>query len=140
MMMDGCIFCKIVKGEIPSEKIYEDEFVMAFMDISPANKGHALVIPKEHYETMLDIPEKLLEKVASGTKKVAGAMVDGLSVEGFNVLNNNKSVAGQVVDHLHFHIIPRFEGDGVDMSFPHTKYDEGEMKEYAEKIMKHIKD
>lgn len=136
--MTECVFCKIVNGEIPSEKIYEDDNVLAFMDISPANKGHALVIPKEHYETIIELPDGLMEKVAACTKKVAKGVVQATGVEGFNVLVNNKKIAGQLVPHVHFHIIPRFENDGIDMTFSHKKYEEGEIGEYAQKIKEKI--
>ncbi|MFW6014587.1 MAG: HIT family protein [Nanoarchaeota archaeon] len=132
--MQDCIFCKIVNGQMPCEKIYEDENILAFMDISPANKGHALIIPKEHYETILELPQDLMEKVAAGTKKVAEGVVKASGVEGFNVLVNNKKVAGQLVPHVHFHVIPRFEDDGIDMTFTHKKYGDGEIGEYAQKI------
>lgn len=136
--MSDCIFCKIVKGEMPSEKVYEDDNVIAFMDISPANKGHTLIIPKEHYETILELPQDLMQKVAACSKKVAQGVVESTGAEGFNLLVNNKKIAGQLVDHVHFHIIPRFENDGIDMTFPHKKYGETEIGEYAQKIKEKI--
>ncbi len=136
--MDDCVFCKIVRGELPSEKLYEDEYTLAFMDISPANKGHALIIPKEHHETILDTPNELMEKLGACTKKIAEGVTKAVGADGFNVLSNNKKAAGQLVFHLHFHIIPRFENDDIDMTFPHKKYDEGETEEYAENIRKNM--
>lgn len=132
--MDDCIFCKIVKGEIPSTKVYEDEFFLAFLDIMPANKGHVLVIPKEHYEKLTDLPDDLLSKLALKVKEVAGMVVSGLSSQGFNIVQNNDKVAGQEVPHVHFHIIPRNSDDGLSIQWRHLKYEDGEAVEYQEKI------
>lgn len=133
-MTDDCVFCKIVKGEIPSAKIFEDELVLAFLDIMPANKGHTLVIPKKHYETFIDIPEDELAKLAAEVQKITKAVVKATSAEGFNIFINNKKVAGQVVPHAHFHIVPRFDGDGLSFSWPSKKYTDGETDKLKEKI------
>lgn len=131
--MKECIFCKIVEGDLPSYKVYEDTEVLAFLDIMPNNHGHTLVIPKKHYANFEEIPEELLAKVILVTKKVGKAIKDGLGVKGYNVCQNNDPVAGQMVPHLHFHVIPRIEGDGFE-AWPQTPYPEGEDQKTLEKI------
>ena len=111
--MSDCIFCKIVAGEVPAHKVYEDDFALAFLDISPTTPGHTLVIPKEHHEKFDDIPEETLGSYMNAVQKVSKA-VDAYS-EGFNLLQNNGRVAGQLVFHVHFHVIPRRAGDGVSI-------------------------
>jgi histidine triad (HIT) family protein len=132
--MDDCIFCKIVKGQIPSSKVYEDDKTLAFLDIMPANKGHVLVIPKKHYETILDITNEDLINLTNTLKKVSEMVYKGLNSEGFNIINNNYKVSGQVVPHIHFHIIPRYSDDNLKMDWRHLKYEENEIKEYLDKI------
>ena len=105
---EKCIFCKIIKGDIPCAKIFENSKVFAFLDIAPANKGHALIVTKNHYETLLDIPDEELNDLMLGAKKIARAMSSALASEGYNILMNNRKVAGQLVFHAHLHIIPRF--------------------------------
>jgi len=131
---DECIFCKIVKGDIPCAKIFEDDFVISFLDISPANKGHALIVTKNHYETLLEIPDEDLNDLMSKAKKIARAMSSALGNEGFNVLMNNKKVAGQLVPHAHVHIIPRFSGDGVSLNWRPKRYNDKGIDEFREKI------
>lgn len=135
MANEECVFCKIVKGEIPSAKLYEDDLVLAFLDIMPANKGHTLVIPKKHYEVLTDIPVDELEKLMDELKKVAEAVIEATKAEGFNILMNNKKVAGQIVPHAHFHIVPRFSNDGLEFKWPSRKYEEGEIDKFKEKII-----
>lgn len=137
--MENCIFCKIVNKQIPSSVVYEDDNFMAFLDISPANKGHALVIPKKHYETYIDLPDNVLKELSVVTKKVAEAINKSLNPDGLNIFMNNKQAAGQIVPHAHFHIVPRFNGDGIRFEWPHKKYDNGENKVYADKIRRLIK-
>ena len=132
-----CLFCKIVKGEIPSAKIYEDDYVYAFLDIGPVNKGHTLVIPKQHYETFLDIPDDIVSKLAVALKKIADAVMKGVDADGFNIGMNNYEAAGQVVKHAHFHIMPRFRGDGLKL-WPQGSYSDGEMEAVRQKITKHL--
>ncbi|MFH1181722.1 MAG: HIT family protein [Candidatus Woesearchaeota archaeon] len=128
-----CIFCKIVKGEIPSEKVYEDSDVLAFLDISPVHKGHTLVIPKMHYETLMDTPDELLCKVIAAVKIVSAAVKKAVKAEGVSIGQSNHKSAGQAIPHLHFHVMPRFENDGL-RHWPQGKYAEGEMKLYGSKI------
>ncbi len=131
--MSDCIFCKIIAGDIPSYKVYEDNNVLAFLDIAPINYGHTLVIPKKHYANLEEIPEDLLCKVTKAVKKVGKAIKEGLGVNGYNVGENNNPVAGQIVPHIHFHIIPRKENDGLTM-WPQKKYADDEAEEVLEKI------
>tara|TARA_Y100000310_G_scaffold138289_2_gene137260 strand:- start:57557 stop:57958 length:402 start_codon:yes stop_codon:yes gene_type:complete len=129
--MEDCIFCKIVKGEVPCKKIYEDEETLAFLDISPVAKGHTLVVPKKHVVTLVDIDEETLKKVIVVVKKLTIAA--NKYSEGVTVGQNNNRASGQVVDHVHFHIIPRTEGDGLD-PWPRVHYVEGEAGKIAEEI------
>ncbi|MBW2999116.1 HIT family protein [Candidatus Woesearchaeota archaeon] len=131
--MDDCIFCKIIAGEFPCQKVYENEHAFAFLDISPVNKGHCLVVPKKHYEDLLDMPDDAVKEVFSVVKKVSKAVIEGVHAEGFNVGMNNRKIAGQLVMHAHIHIMPRFKADGLTL-WPGGKYKEGEAEETAELI------
>lgn len=106
--MDSCIFCKIVAGNIPSAKLYESDNLYAFLDIAPANKGHALIIPKTHCADILGVDPALGKEVLEAMQRIARALVSVTGAKGFNIIQNNGRVAGQEVDHLHWHIIPRF--------------------------------
>lgn len=128
-----CIFCKIITQKIPAEIVYEDEYSIAFLDIKPVNPGHTLVLPKAHFRNLLDIPADDLCKVMPAIQKVAGAVIKAIKAEGVNVSTNNEPAAGQLVFHLHFHIIPRFSNDGL-IHWGHRGYKDEEMKEVAEKI------
>ncbi len=116
--MDNCIFCKIVAGEIPSRKVYEDEWVLVFMDVAGDVDGHMLAVPKKHVKNILDCDEETLKRLFSAVKKVANHCVDDCGYEGVNLLNASGESAGQSVGHFHIHIIPRKTGDGVD-AWPH---------------------
>ncbi len=109
--MENCIFCKIVRGEIPSERLFESENFIVIRDISPKTAGHSLVIPKEHYKTILDIPSYLNKEFLESVKSVSLKLMDETSSKGFNLVMNNGKIAGQVVMHAHLHILPRKEGD-----------------------------
>jgi len=113
---DNCIFCKIAKNEIKSERVCESASFFAIRDINPKAKGHALVIPKQHFATLLDIPNKLGNELLEIIKKVSSKLMDDKLGDGFNVVMNNLSCAGQVVMHAHLHVIPRKEGDGLNIS------------------------
>ena len=110
--MENCIFCKIAAGEIPSNTIYEDDSFRVILDLGPATKGHALVLPKNHYADLFEIPEDVLADAAKVAKKVAGTMKEKLSCDGLNLIQNNGETAGQTVMHFHLHIIPRYANDG----------------------------
>jgi len=114
-MDNSCIFCKIVAGEVPSHKVYEDGETLAFLDIRPVNPGHTLVIPKAHYKNMEDVPEAALTAVMATVKKVGALLKAKLGVLGYNIGENNDPIAGQLVPHLHFHVMPRREGDGYQL-------------------------
>ena len=118
--MDNCIFCKIASGEIPSNTLYEDEGFRVILDNGPATKGHALVLPKEHYANLFEIPEDVLAKAAVVAKKVAGTMKEKLSCDGLNLVQNNGETAGQTVMHFHLHIIPRYKDDGQSILWKPT--------------------
>ena len=138
-MSNDCIFCKIVAGELPCVKVYEDEDVVAFMDIGPVVKGHTLVVPKSHHENIMTTPVAVLKKAIAAVQKVAQAQKNGLKADGVNVTQANGSVAGQVVPHIHFHVIPRFANDGHSWSFPQRKYDGGdEIEKFAQSIRKEM--
>ena len=107
-----CLFCKIIKKEIPAEIIYEDEKTLAILDINPRSPGHTMVLSKFHSETILDLPEKEIEPLFSAVKKVTELIKKALKTEGFTIGINHGKISGQVVDHLHIHIIPRFKNDG----------------------------
>ena len=133
-MDKNCIFCKIVKGEIPSHKIYEDEVVLAFLDIDPVNLGHSLVVPKEHFVNIYEIPEETLAHMMKAVKKLSYAIKSGVEADGINVTMNNDKAAGQVVFHSHIHIIARLENDGFSLWRGKTPYQKGEKEEVAKKI------
>jgi len=138
MNVDDCVFCKIVAGQIPVTKIYEDEVVLAFLDIGPISDGHTLVIPKQHFEKLHDCQAEVLGQVASRLGKVAKAVAAGMNCQGYNLLCNNGRAAGQLVEHLHFHIIPRNEGDGVFDHWPAYEYEQGKIEAIAAKICKNL--
>lgn len=125
----NCIFCKIAGGDIPSNVIYEDDKCAVILDASPATKGHALILPKEHYADIFAIEEDMLTHVIQTAKKVATHMKEVLGCEGVNIVQNNGTVAGQTVFHFHMHVIPRYEADdntGV-IEWNHKEFSETEM-------------
>jgi histidine triad (HIT) family protein len=138
MGMGGCIFCRIAKDELPSEKIYEDDEAVAFLDIMPAAEGHALVLPKGHYERLTDVPPEKLRAVMVAAKKVAAAVVKATGAEGFNLLQSNGEAAGQVVGHVHFHIIPRKKDDGLSFSWTGRKPAAGELEKTGKSVKAHM--
>ena len=136
--MNDCIFCKIVKGEIPCNKIYEDIDVLAFLDIAPVNAGHALVIPKKHFVNIYETPEETLLEMIKAVKKISHAIKTGLKADGINVTMNNDPAAGQVVFHSHIHIIPRIANDGFGLWHGKRLYKEGEKEMVVNKIIASI--
>ncbi|MDD5064491.1 MAG: HIT family protein [Phycisphaerae bacterium] len=138
MSVNGCVFCKMVAGQIPVTKIYEDDVVLSFLDIGPISDGHALVIPKQHFEKLHQCPPEILSRVASQLGKIAAAVAGAMNSDGYNVLCNNGRTAGQLVDHLHFHIIPRNSGDGVFNRWPAYEYEEGKIEQIAAKIRENL--
>jgi len=135
--MENCIFCKIIKGEIPSYKVFENDKVIVILDINPANKGHLLVIPKSHSETIFDINEEDFIEVMKVVKKLSRIFED---YDGLNILQNNKEQAGQVVKHYHVHLIPREKGDETRVFFKWIpkKLSQQEFEEIKEELKKII--
>ena len=131
--MDDRLFCKIIRGEIPCQKVYEDDGVFAFLDIHPVNPGHTLIVPKKHVTDVVSSDDATLASVVSAARKVSAAVMRGMGALGVNIEINNGAAAGQVIFHLHAHIIPRFEGDGFK-HWPGKEYALGEASEVAEKI------
>ena len=112
-----CVFCKIIDGSIPSSKVYEDDDVIAILDLSQAEKGHTLVIPKKHFSNILDIEDYEYLKVMNKAKDIAKAVVKAFNADGVNILNNCNEAAGQTVMHFHVHVIPRYNNDDLKIEF-----------------------
>jgi histidine triad (HIT) family protein len=138
MGMDECVFCRMAAGEIPVAKVYEDEAVFAFLDIGPISDGHTLVIPKRHCANLHECEPEVLAEVALRLGRIAGAVAAAMDADGYNVLCNNGAAAGQVVEHLHFHIIPRKIGDGVFTQWPSYRYRKGQIEEIAARIRRNL--
>jgi histidine triad (HIT) family protein len=135
-----CIFCKIVAGEIPCIKVFEDDRVLAFMDISPINKGHLLVIPREHFETITEIDSNLYGHMASIVCDLAKASAGALHPDGMNVMQLNGKAGNQVVPHVHMHLVPRWTGDGLTIcAWEPVPGDKNEIVQNAEKIKAGLK-
>lgn len=130
----ACIFCKIVGGQIPSARILETDEALAFLDIQPLNPGHVLIIPKGHAATVAELPEEDAAAVARLLPKLCRAVRDAVAAEGYHVIINNGRAAGQTVDHVHWHIIPRHSGDDIKWPWPHGRYQEGEMDQMRTRI------
>ena len=129
-MTEDCIFCKIIDGEIPSHKVYEDENMIAILDANPVSKGHTLVIPKNHVETIHEAEG--MEYLHEGLVKVSNAIEDAFDPEGINIAQNNGEAAGQEVFHLHFHVTPIYDGTELDITYNRSDLENGE--EIAEEI------
>ncbi len=112
-----CIFCLLANGDIPTAKVYEDEDMTVILDAGPAAKGHALVLPKDHFKNITEIPETLAGKLTAAAAKVGTAQMKALGADGFNIVINTNEAAGQTVFHCHIHVIPRYNGDGALMSW-----------------------
>ena len=129
-----CLFCKIIAGEIPSDKVYEDDTVFAFLDLHPLNIGHTLVVPKAHAANLYDTPDETLSNIATVIKKLSIAIKSTQSADGINIEMNNDPAAGQIIFHAHIHIIPRFSGDGFIHWNGVRGNNDREMAEVAKKI------
>jgi histidine triad (HIT) family protein len=138
MSTKECLFCKMVAGRIPVTKIYEDDVVLSFLDIRPISDGHTLVVPKQHFEMLHECPAEQMGLIASRISRIAKAVVDAMDCEGYNLLNNNGRSAGQLIEHLHFHIIPRNAGDGLFERWPSYEYQQGRIGEIAAEIRKNL--
>ena len=122
MRDDNCIFCKLANGDIPTRSIYEDDDFNVILDMSPATKGHALILPKSHDKNLYELPDETAAKVMVLAKKLATEMTEKLGADGFNLVQNNNEIAGQTVFHFHLHLIPRYEGDNQKINWtPTTK-------------------
>lgn len=138
MGQSNCIFCKIISGEIPSSTIYEDDYFKVILDISPASKGHAIIIPKIHVENIFELDEFYASKIFVVATKVAKAMKDELQCDGFNILQNNGKIAGQSVFHFHMHLIPRYKEDNVTIKWCLGEYKGNDLSILASAIKKRI--
>ncbi|MBD5523743.1 MAG: HIT family protein [Lachnospiraceae bacterium] len=130
----NCIFCKIANGEIPSQTLYEDETFRVILDLGPATKGHALILPKEHYANLYELPETTAGEVMKLAKKMAATMTERLGCEGFNLVQNNGDLAGQTVFHFHMHLIPRYRADGQKIGWKPQEVSQEELKAVKDQI------
>lgn len=130
----NCIFCKIANGEIPSQTLYEDDIFRVILDLGPATKGHALILPKEHYANLYDLPEETAGEVMKLAKKMATEMTERLGCEGFNLVQNNGDLAGQTVFHFHMHLIPRYRADGQKIGWEPQEVSIEELQQVKEQI------
>ncbi|MBR0457677.1 MAG: HIT family protein [Victivallales bacterium] len=134
-LVNDCVFCKILRGEIPNTTIYEDDMVLAFLDIAPYNLGHTVIIPKTHCVSSTELDPEYLCAMIKVAPKIGAAVLRATKAEGFHIVQNNGRAAGQTVPHVHFHVMPRFAGDGVIFSSSGVKYDSPEaMQELASKV------
>ncbi|MCI8712213.1 MAG: HIT family protein [Ruminococcus sp.] len=134
MKNESCIFCRIAAGEVPSATLYEDEDFRVILDLNPASKGHALILPKEHYRNLYDLDEDLAAKTMVLAKKMICKMKDVLRCDGYNLVQNNEEVAGQSVFHFHMHMIPRYKDDNVGLGWHMGTLTEEDKKELLDKI------
>ena len=135
MRDESCILCKLAAGEIPSATLYEDENFRVILDLSPAAKGHALIIPKEHYRNLYDLDEKLAAEVLVLAKKMVVKLKGILDCDGYNIVQNNEEAAGQTVFHFHMHLIPRYKGDNVGLGWKMGKLSDADKEEILSKVM-----
>lgn len=134
MIDNNCIFCKIANGEIPSKTLYEDEEFRVILDLAPATKGHALILPKSHFKNLYELPDETAAKVMKLAKKMATTMTEKLGCDGFNIVQNNNEVAGQTVFHFHMHLIPRYENDNQRISWNPLEMTQDELEAVKKQI------
>lgn len=132
--MENCIFCKIANGEIPAATIHEDENFRVILDLGPASKGHALILPKAHAANIYELPDEMAEKAILLAKKMAGKMTKALDADGLNIVQNNGKAAGQTVFHFHMHLIPRYDGDQVDLGWTPGTLTDADKEEILNKL------
>lgn len=137
--MTDCVFCKIVSRKIPAEILYENDHAIAVLDINPIHFGHALIIPKQHCNDFLDLPDETYHSILQAAKIVTYALVQSLKLEGYNIFSNNGTIAGQSVFHFHLHITPRYRGDNIRFVLNLREYSDGDIKRYGTMIRKFIK-
>ncbi|ABX44073.1 HIT family protein [Lachnoclostridium phytofermentans] len=138
MSDNSCIFCKLASGEFQSATVYEDDLFRAILDISPASKGHTLLLPKKHAANLFELEEPEVSRALSVAKKLAIAIQKTLNCDGINILQNNGTAAGQSVFHFHIHLIPRYENDGVTIPWEALSYSNGEAAQLANKIHQNL--
>lgn len=134
MRDENCIFCKIANGDIPAATLYEDEDFRVILDLGPASKGHALILPKEHYANLYELDDEVASKVLVLAKKMITKLTDVLGCDGYNLVQNNGEVAGQTVHHFHMHLIPRYEGDQVGLTWTPGTLTEEDKEEILSKL------
>ena len=134
MKDENCIFCKIANGEIPAATLYEDDDFRVILDLGPASKGHALILPKEHYANLYELPDELAAKVIILAKKMITKLTGVLGCDGYNLVQNNGSAAGQTVFHFHVHMIPRYEGDQVGLGWKMGELTDADRDEILAKL------
>ena len=137
-MKEDCIFCKIAKGEIHTATFYEDSHFTVILDVNPATKGHCLIIPKEHFDNIYDLDGETAGKLFALATCIARAMRDALKCDGLNLVQNNGEIAGQTVNHFHLHLIPRYEGDGLNLNWPQQEISAEQLEEIRQSIKKSI--
>jgi histidine triad (HIT) family protein len=135
--MSDCIFCRIAAGKLPAEVVLDTPRVLAFLDIAPVHYGHTLIIPKEHYQNLLDLPDDLWQEMGRAARQVAQALQKTLYARGFNLGMNNFEAAGQVVFHAHLHVIPRYQNDGL-LLFPQGTYPHGDLEKVGQRLREAI--
>ena len=134
--MSDCVFCRIVSGQLPAQKVLDHDRVLAILDINPLAPGHTLVLTKPHHETLLDLPDDLWTELSFRARQIARAVKSVAEAEGFNFLSNNHKSSGQAIPHAHIHVIPRRVGDGIKFQWSPAKYREGEMEGWGERLRK----
>ena len=134
MKDSNCIFCKLANGEFPTNSIYEDDNFNVILDNGPATKGHCLILPKEHYANLFELPDETAAKAMKLTKKLAGRLKERLGADGLNLVQNNGAAAGQTVDHFHLHLIPRYENDGQHILWNPTAPSADELKALCDEL------
>ena len=136
--MENCIFCKIANGEIPAATLYEDENFRVILDLGPASKGHALILPKSHAANIYELSDEMAAKAMILAKKMATAMTEALKCDGFNIVQNNGECAGQTVFHFHMHLIPRYKGDQVGITWHPGELSDADNEEILLKVKEQL--
>lgn len=140
MKDNNCIFCKLANGEIPTNTLYEDDDFRVIFDVNPATKGHAIILPKEHYKDMFELPDETASKVYVLAKKMSTVMKEKFGADGFNIVQNNAECAGQTVFHFHMHLIPRYENDHAFKLWTPQKSDNEELAAWSKEIQEMMRD
>ena len=137
--MENCVFCKIINRELPASIVYENEYVIAFLDISPINKGHTLVVPKEHHASISPVPAEFQQHILTVSSAIGRALIKSSEYDGFNLHLSNGGCAGQTVDHAHMHVIPRVGTDGFHWNWRALKYEDNEQSEIISNLQEKLK-